>query len=349
MAETASLSARDIRAAVAENRGLRARDLSEKLGISEAELVAANVGHGTTAISANPDDIMGMVPALGEVMALTRTPSVVHEKIGVYDNYQSGAHASMVLTENVDLRIFPRHWVHAYAVETVGENGPRRSVQVFDAAGDAVHKVHLRDASNHDQWATLIETLALPQQTDRPEVVERVGPSPAQERPEKADELRAAWDAMTDTHQFMTLTSRLKMNRLGAYRVAGAPYVRRLSEDAVDTVLEKLGEADVPVMIFVGNHGCIQIHSGEINTLKRMGLWNNVMDPGFNLHLRSDHVAEVYEVRKPTKRGEALSVEAFDKDGAIILQIFGMRAKGIDRVADFDAIVRNLEGAEVSA
>ena len=73
------------------------------------------------------------------------------------------------------------------------------------------------------------------------------------------------------------------------------------------------------------------------------------MDPGFNLHLRSDHIAEVYEVRKPTKRGEALSVEAFDKDGAIILQIFGMRTKDADHVADFGALVQGLAGAEVQA
>lgn len=36
-----------------------------------------------------------------------------------------------------------------------GETGVRRSVQVFDAAGDAVHKVHLRDGSDLDGWATL--------------------------------------------------------------------------------------------------------------------------------------------------------------------------------------------------
>lgn len=349
MADTASISARDIRAAVEQNTGLRARDLAEKIGVSEGELVAANIGHGTVAISAHPDDIMGAVPALGEVMALTRTPSVVHEKVGTYGNYQSGAHAAMVLHDAIDLRIFPKHWVYAYAVETVTEAGPRRSIQVFDAAGDAVHKIHLRDASHHDQWATLIETLALREQNDRPAVEPRVPPSPAQERPDRADDLRKAWSEMTDTHQFMQLTKRLKMNRLGAYRVAGAPFVRRLDRTAVDTLLDGLATTAVPVMIFVGNHGCIQIHSGPVHTLKKVGPWNNVMDPGFNLHLRSDHIAEVYEVRKPTKRGEALSVEAFDKDGVIILQIFGMRTKDTDHVADFGALVQGLAGAEVQA
>lgn len=351
MSEPVALSASEIRDAEAENQKLRARDLADKLGISEAQLVAARVGHGTVRIAAHPDEIMAQVAALGDVLALTRNPSAVHERDGLYDNYQSGKHASMVLSPEIDLRIFPQHWVSAFAVELPGEAGPRRSLQVFDAAGDAVHKIHLRDTSNHDLWSVVVQNLALSEQSDALDVAPRVAPSPAQERPDRADELRAEWDKMTDTHQFMILTSRLKMNRLGAYRVAGAPYVRPLATTAVDTLIERLGDTGLPVMIFVGNHGCIQIHSGPVHNIKRMGPWMNVLDPRFNLHLRSDHIAEVYEVRKPTKRGEALSVEAFDKDGAIILQIFGMRSDDADYVADYDALVSALPGltAEVPA
>ncbi|MBV7407701.1 hemin-degrading factor [Maritimibacter sp. DP1N21-5] len=349
MAVLASLSPREIRAALTENTTLRARDLAEKLCISEAELVAAQVGHGAVRVSAHPDDIMGAAPALGEVMALTRTPSVVHEKVGTYGNYQSGQHASMVLNDAIDLRIFPQHWVHAFATETVGENGPKRSIQVFDAAGDAVHKIHLRDASNHDHWDSVIAHLATGDQTDQIVVAPRVAPTAPIERPEKTDALRSEWDRMTDTHQFMLLTKKLKMNRLGAYRVAGAPYVRKLTTDAVDRLLPELADREVPVMVFVGNHGCIQIHAGPILQTKVMGPWMNVMDPGFNLHLRSDHIAEVYEVRKPTKRGMAISVEAFDADGGIILQIFGLRKDGEDHVPAYVDILRDLPDAEVAS
>ncbi|MGC8201091.1 hemin-degrading factor [Aliiroseovarius sp. PTFE2010] len=350
MSDTASLSPRDIRENQAENHALRARDLSETLGISEAQLVAAQVGHGTVRLSANPDDIMAAVPALGEVMALTRTPSVVHEKVGSYDNYHSGKHASMVLNENVDLRIFPQHWISAFAVETVVDDTPRRSIQIFDAAGDAVHKIHLRNGSNHEEWATLVKTLATPEQSDSLDVAPRPAPTGARSREDKAETLRSEWDRMTDTHQFLLMTRKLKMNRLGAYRIAGAPYVRRLAPQSVDLLLAKLGESGVPSMVFVGNHGCIQIHSGPIKAVKQVGPWNNVMDPGFNLHLRSDHVAEVYEVRKPTKRGMAISVEAFDEHGEIILQIFGMRKDDADHVPAFEALVLDLpEVAEVDA
>ena len=56
-------------------------------------------------------------------------------------------------------------------------------------------------------------------------------------------------------------------------------------------------------MIFVSSRGCIQIHTGEVRKLLPMGPWFNVMDPNFNLHLREDHVASAWVVKKPTTDG----------------------------------------------
>jgi putative hemin transport protein len=99
-------------------------------------------------------------------------------------------------------------------------------------------------------------------------------------------------------------------------------------------------------MIFVGNRGCIQIHSGPIVTLKPMGPWQNVMDQRFNLHLRLDHMAEVWAVDKPTQRGAAISVEAFDAQGSLIFQIFGLGKEGRDNRAAFGQIVEALPGLQ---
>ncbi len=104
---------------------------------------------------------------------------------------------------------------------------------------------------------------------------------------------------MTDTHQFLRLVSRLKINRLGAYRIAGAPFAVPLDPSALNAALIACAGSAVPVMIFVGNAGCIQIHGGRIETLKEMGPWQNVLDPRFNLHLRLDQVAELWLVESP--------------------------------------------------
>ena len=284
---------RDFRA---EHSKLRERDIAEKLNISEAQLIAASCGEGVTRIDANPDVVMGVAQTLGEVMALTRNPSCVNEKVGVYDNYRSGPHASMILNDEIDLRIFPSHWCHAFMVEKETDTGVRRSLQVFDAAGDAVHKIFLRDSSDLDAWAQAKEALQLEDQSQTVDVSERKPDETPKADETKVDILRKEWARMTDTHQFMRLTSKLKMNRLGAYRIVGAPFVRALVPGAVDQMLQHVAASDLEVMVFTGNRGCIQIHSGPIETLKAMGPWQNVLDPRFNLHLRLDHIAEVWAV-----------------------------------------------------
>lgn len=342
-------SAAELRKLKAEDTG-RPFDLAGKLGVPEAALVAAEVGHSTIRIEAAPGRLIPAVHALGEVMALTRNPSCVIEKVGTYNNFHDGDHAAMTLDPEIDLRFFPSQMVHAFAVEVAGEKGVRRSVQVFDAAGDAVHKVHLRDTSDLDAWEALKRDLALADQGDEIEFSARKPVEPAKASADQAPALREEWAAMTDTHQFNGLMRRLKMNRLGAYRIAGAPWVQPLAVEAVPQLFDRLLADGVQVMFFVGNMGCIEIHSGPIHSVKPMGPWINVMDPRFNLHLRGDHVAEVWLVEKPTKRGAALSVEAFDAEGMLIFQCFGMREEKGGDAAAWEALARSLpQLAEVAA
>lgn len=324
-ADSTALSPADIRALRAANPKARARDFAHAHGLTEAELVAAHVGHGAVVIDATPDRLFPLIRELGDVMALTRNASCVHERRGIYSDYRSGAHAAMVLDPEIDLRIFPAHWTHGFAVVEQAEDGPKRSLQIFDAAGDAVHKVHLKPGSNAAAFDRLTVTLGQPDQPQTLALTPRRAPEGPKGNPARADALRHDWDAMTDTHQFNTLTRRLKMNRLGAYGLAGKTRAARIAPDSITRALHAAADGGIPLMIFVGNQGCIQIHGGPVSKIVPMGPWINVMDPRFNLHLRGDHIAQVWRVTKPTRTGPAISLEAFDTDGQLILQIFGYR------------------------
>lgn len=338
MTESSTLarpSPESLRAARRENPGMRARDLADKLGVSEAALLAADVdGRRVIRIEACPDKLMPLVTGLGEVLALTRNTSCVHERVGTYEDWHSGEHAAMILGPEIDLRIFPRHWVHGFAVL-----GERASLQIFDAAGDAVHKIHMREGSDRAALDALVDALRLPEQGDEFDPAPRAAPEGPRGNPDRAEDLRRDWAEMTDTHQFLRLVSRLKMNRLGAYRMAGAPLAVALRPEAVSLLLTEAARREVQLMLFVGNNGCIQIHGGTVSRVEPMGPWMNVLDPRFNLHLRADHIAEVWLVNKPTRRGDALSVEAFDSEGGLIVQIFGRRDPD---TSAFDALVAGL-------
>jgi putative hemin transport protein len=83
-------------------------------------------------------------------------------------------------------------------------------------------------------------------------------------------------------------------------------------------------------MVFAGSRGCVQIHAGTIRNVKPMGPWLNILDENFHMHLRLDHIADLWAVRKPTDRGQVTSVEAYDANGSLIVQFFGIQEKGLD-------------------
>lgn len=332
----------DIRRARVENLKMRERDLASQLGISEAELVAAHIGEGVVRIEPRVNDLLAGIEAVGEVMALTRNESAVHEKIGVYDKVVPGKHAAMVLGENIDLRMFPSTWAHGFAVEKRDGDDVRRSLQFFDAAGVAVHKIHLRPASNVEAYQSLVESLTSEDQDPVIVTVPAAAKEPSENASASVDELRQRWSGLTDTHEFFGMLKSLKLGRQQAMRMVGRDYAWRLENDALAKMFNLAAESGQLIMCFVGNHGCIQIHSGPVKNIKPMGPWINVMDETFHLHLRADHVVELWAVRKPTKDGHVTSVEAYDANGEMIIQFFGKRKEGHGERDDWRNLVENL-------
>jgi putative hemin transport protein len=100
------------------------------------------------------------------------------------------------------------------------------------------------------------------------------------------------------------------------------------------------------IMVFVGSPGCIQIHSGPVQRIEPMvtpaARWINVLDPGFNLHLREDLLAHVWIVQKPTADGTVTSVEAFDHDGELMAMFFGSRKPGTPELQGWRELVARL-------
>ncbi|MBZ9742558.1 MULTISPECIES: hemin-degrading factor [unclassified Mesorhizobium] len=334
----------EIRRARTENPKTRERDLAGQLGISEAELVAAHCGDGVVRVEPRVNDLLTGLEAVGEVMALTRNESAVHEKIGVYDKVVTGNHNAMVLGENIDLRIFPKVWAHGFAVEKRDGDEIRRSLQFFDAAGEAVHKVHLRPASSLYAYQKLVASLESPNQEPTIEISGSVLDEESETATSTAslDDLRDRWSRLTDVHQFFGMLKTLKLSRRQAVRMVGQDYAWLLDNDAVRAMFHHAAEGEMPIMCFVGNRGCIQIHSGPVKSIKPMGPWINVLDETFHLHLRTDHIHEVWAVRKPTKDGHVTSLEVYGANGEMIIQFFGKRHEGESERDDWRFLAEHL-------
>jgi putative hemin transport protein len=337
------LSPAEIRERRQQHPEMRERDFARIQGVSEAELVAAYVGEGVVRLRADVTELLNGLPALGEVMALTRNESAVHEKIGPYEEISVGPHNALVLGEQIDLRIFPSKWTHVLAVEKTNKEGVlTRSLQIFNAAGEAVHKVHLRPATNLDAYAALIERLRAPDQIQTIELgAVQDSETPAGPAADHA-ELKDRWSKLTDTHQFFFMLKKVNMTRHQAVSLIGGDYAHQLDPGATRALLEGAAGTPLPIMVFVGNSGCIQIHSGPIQNVAPMGPWINVMDETFHMHLRLDHLAEVWAVRKPTKDGHVTSIECFGADKKMIVQFFGKRHEGMDERPEWRALAEGL-------
>ncbi len=331
---------------------MRHRDIAEKLGISEGELIGAHVGLDDVpaqigemqAIRLRPEwsEIIASVEPLGEVMGLTRNPSCVHEKVGIYKNASKEGPVGLLVGE-IDLRIFYHAWAHAFAVHEMTKDGMHRSLQFFDKAGVAVHKIHLKPQSIIENFDELVAKFKSDDQSPGIEVVALAKPSP--ELPDSEIDVqgwRQAWRDMKDTHEFFGLLRKFKVSRTQGLRLADPEFVQEVPVTCTKDLLELASSSETPIMVFVGNPGMIQIHSGPVKKVVSMGPWINVMDPRFNLHLREDCVVNAWVVRKPTEDGIVTSVEVFDADGEAIAMFFGERKPGIPELETWRTLVKDL-------
>lgn len=314
----------------AGNPRLRVRDIAAHIGITEAQLVAAGCGTTATRLNDRFGDFLLALPELGPVMILTRNESAVHEKRGTFANVSVDGQIGLVVDEDIDLRVFFFGWASVFAVSEETRDGTRRSLQVFDAYGDSVHKIFLEDNGNVDAYDRLVETF----RDDDQSPTLSVKPVPAAKaiRPDSEIDvgaLREAWLGLKDTHDFFPMLKKLNVDRLQALRLAGDDLAKPVTLDSPRRVLEGAAKTGLPIMVFVGSRGVIQIHTGPIETVRPVGPWINVLDHGFNLHLREDRVASAWLVRKPTTDGTVTALEIFDADGENIALFFGKRKPGI--------------------
>lgn len=328
---------------------LRIRDAASKLGVSELELCACDASRQVRWLRPQFDEILHRLPSVGRCMALTRNEHAVSEVKDTYGNVQLGPHAGQVIGEHIDLRVFLGRWRHGLAVvEPAAKAGEaaRRSLHFFDEHGVAVHKIYLQEAGGElASWEALVEDYAAPPPAPL-HVAAPPAPRPAGPEPDAAAAaaFRAAWEGMQDTHELFHLLRHHGLGRLQALRAVGPAWAYPVAPGALHQLLTAAAAEERRLMTFIGNLGCIQISSGTVQRVVRHGPWLNVMDPGHNLHLREDHIAQSWVVRKPTKTGVVSSLELYDAAGETIVQVFRKRR---DQEAAEDAgwsqILKDLE------
>ncbi|MGK5080081.1 hemin-degrading factor [Janthinobacterium sp. HLX7-2] len=334
-----------------EQPKLQIRDAARALGVSEAQLLATNIGNGVTRLQADGNqarEIMRAALDLGVVQAITRNENGVIETTGMASKFKQAGDKSEpadarqeqdpeqearqrniaggYLGGQIDLRFHFEHWKYAFAVLQPGRDGkPTRSLQFFDANGTAVHKIYLRNEAGGAVYDKLVATFRLPQQSAALAVL-AAAPKAAEKPDAEIDvnQFQLAWKDMTDVHQFAQIMREFHLSREQALRLAPSGMVERVTPEALRTLLDNAAKNKVAIMVFLGNDGLTQIYSGTIEKTMAAGGFYNVLDPDFNLHIRDTALRSGWVVR----RGGVTSVEFFDSEGRQVVSFFGVRERG---------------------
>jgi len=330
----------------AENPHLRIRDAAKNLNVSEAELLATELGETVVLLEPKCAEILQELHKLGRIMALTRNEEIVHERKGEYKNVEIiNGHGQMALAvnEDIDLRIFLSNWHFAFAVTSENPRGTMRSLQFFDIDGTAVHKVFLTAQSNLEEYEKIVEKYRHPNQNETLKF--KTKPSKPVEKPDSEIDIegfRKGWANLKDTHDFFPLMRKFGVAREQALRVADREMAYEVDAKSFRFVLAEAAKEKLPIMVFVGNAGIIQIHTGLVENVLDAHGWFNVMDEKFNLHIDQEKIRSAWVVKKPTADGMVTSLELFNNSGENVALFFGKRKPGIPEIEEWRRLIAKI-------
>lgn len=318
---------------------------SKVLGVSELELMLSSPHSRYLG-----GEVVDMLNALTEIPvdrleSIVRNDNAVSEKVGKYQNLNINRQMGLMLNVGgLDLRYFVSKWKHMLAIDN--DSNPKRkiySIQFFDGQGNAINKVYLKDHDDIEKmqaWQELIRS-HISKLDDNGvhhiELDERDIQQPWKLNTLSDDNLQILhekWRSMTDVHQFFGILKNLELDRASSYVQAPDSLAVQLKNDSFETFIHRVRDAQLPIMIFVGNTGVVQIQTGTIQTIKRIperGEWINILDKDhndFTLHLKDSAIAQLWCVRRPIDVGYVTCVEAFDDKGQTIITVFGQRTEG---------------------
>ncbi|KAA9001231.1 hemin-degrading factor [Affinibrenneria salicis] len=311
-----------------------ARDIAGQLRVSEAELTHARVGHDARRLQGDARSWLAALEQVGETKSITRNSYAVHEQVGHYRNQTLDGHAGLILNpRGLDLRLFLHQWAFAFCLTESAARGERQSIQFFDHQGDAVLKVYPTEATDSAAWRHFIDQFAVddnPALALRPASAPQAAPANDLAALDKS-RFEADWRAMTDVHQFFLLLRRYNLSRQQAFRAVSDDLAWQVDNSALAQLLFAARDAGNEIMVFVGNRGCVQIFTGQLERVERLEQhqqWINIFNKDFTLHLIEGEIAESWINRKPTADGIVTSLELFAADGTQIAQLFGQRTEG---------------------
>jgi putative hemin transport protein len=275
--------------------------------------------------------LLNRLAELGNLTEVTRNSSALLEKDNVSGALYVQNEIEFAPAEAMHLRIFYPQWEHGYALEEHDEdtNARRHSLQFFDRYGSMMHKIVLRENSNIAAFRQLVGDHAA---ADQVSPLQLLHPQDEQDdiaaKQIDVDALRAEW-AHTHNHQdFVQRQEAFDRQRLRKLRLAGKAFAYQVANDSARIILQRMSEFGTAIMAQVGNAGIVQAYYGKIKNVRIKDSRLKIMNSGFRMLLREDHIDSVWVAKKPTTDGIITSLELFNRQGVHIASFLSKKDNG---------------------
>jgi putative hemin transport protein len=304
----------------------RLLDIARAIGVTEAELVASAWG-ATADVQARRlrEDwplLLGTLPALGSVNAISQNDGAVLEVAGRYEHANRPRSSS---PGRIDVRFSIERLKFGFLLSEGSSRGERQSVQLFDDRGSSIHQVVLAQPATARALDPLVDDgrpapLALSKRKSR--VVRHGGPF-------DVEALRAGWREIESPRDFTRLLAKFQVTELQAMHLAGSELAFRVPAQTLEKVLGLCVELGVPISAIVRNRGIRQTYEGSLNRLARIGRWLTFSGATFRLRVRDDLAESAWIVRRPYRMGPSTTLELYGPSGEQLVSIGAAKERGL--------------------
>jgi len=240
-----------------KNSKLRIRDISNKLNVSEAELLSLSVNDSVSFLYINDFNqfFTYLLSNIDKVMFLIRSEFVVHEKIINPYDYEI-INDSIINKKNNSLLIKFNSETFKYSFFEIKRHNNRtlKSFQFFDYYGTSVLKIYLKGKKDVE-----FENLANQYNIEYKYQIQK--------------------DFISDKYVEFKNRRSAKMPPYSDFKLT----LRQLLND--------IAKKSIPVNIYAFGIECVQCHSDIIKNIVDYGPWLNVMDKNFNIHVLENKIS----------------------------------------------------------
>jgi len=277
--------------------------------------------------------LMQRLATLGDLTEVTRNSSALLEKDNVSGTLYVNNEIELAPAEAMHLRIFYPQWEHGYALEEhdACSGGKRHSLQFFDRYGSMMHKIVLGENGDIASFRQLVSDHAAAEQL-APHLVHPLHSDDESEdhglRQIDVDALRAEWAHTHNHDDFIQRQEAFDQQRLRKLRLAGKAFAYQVANDSARVILQRMTEFGTSIMAQVGNAGIVQAYYGKIKNIRVKDSRLKIMNAGFRMQLREDHIDSVWVAKKPTTDGIITSLELFNRQGTHIASFLSKKSNG---------------------